>query len=465
MTQTNNVHEPSSPVQDRGAFDELAKAYGIDPMRPTPDGRAVKISQETRAKLLRALNVDMSAEIISGPDATNGRPSSPQTASVCFVPEFLSSDRVWGISLQLYELRSVRNWGIGDFEDLRVVIDLVASLGGDFIGLNPLHAPFLADVRRCSPYEPSSRLFLNPLYIAVDRLPGFQPVQDPQTIAALRDDDLVAYEAVASAKLAALRSMWTRSECGDGGVGDLAEFQSFVRDGGEPLRRHGLFEALSAHMVEIGYSAGWHAWPEEFWDPGSVAIGSFAAAHDDDVRFHLWLQWITHRQLQEAANHARAAGLRIGLYLDLAVGEALDGSATWSERDVYLTDATIGSPPDPFAPTGQDWHLAGLQPSQIASGENPPFQRMVTAAMKHAGAIRIDHAAALRRLFLVPVDATPSEGAYVSYPQEDMIRILAVRSVSLPYHRRRSGIAARWTPGRSDGSKYFVLSHTFLRAR
>ncbi|MGI2034197.1 4-alpha-glucanotransferase [Rhizobium panacihumi] len=426
MTQTDKVPDPSSPVLDRAVLDQLADEHGIDPLRPLPDGSEVKISQETVAKLLRALNVDMSAEITSKPEAEDGRPSARQTASTCFVPDFLSSERVWGVSLQLYELRSERNWGIGDFEDLRVMIDLVASLGGDFIGLNPLHAPFLADAGRCSPYEPSSRLFLNPLYIAVDRLPFFQPDADQhQAVASLRDTDLVAYEAVASAKLAALRSIWMRSACEDSGDMHLAEFRSFIDDGGEPLRRHALFEALSAHMVDSGYSAGWHTWPKAFQDPISPETVSFASKHDDEVRFHLWLQWITHRQLQEAANHARAAGLRIGLYLDLAVGEALDGSATWSERDIYLTDATIGSPPDPFAPNGQDWHLAGFQPGLIASGENPPFQRMVTAAMQYAGAIRIDHAAALRRLFLVPVERTPSDGAYVRYPREDLMGVLA----------------------------------------
>lgn len=429
MTQTYSTPERSPPDPERNVLDQLADAHGIDPVRPVPDGPPVQISQETKAKLLCAMDVDISLGPASELSAIHPRPPTSGTATACFIPEFLTGERVWGVSLQLYELRSERNWGIGDFEDLRVMIDLVAALGGDFIGLNPLHAPFLADAGRCSPYEPSGRLFLNPLYIAVDRLLGFEPNPDQQqTIAALRDTDLVDYEGVASAKLAALRSTWRRSTHEDGDCDGLAEFQAFVHDGGEPLRRHAIFEALSAHMVGSGFSAGWHAWPEAFQDPGSEAVVSFAQEHDDDVRFHLWLQWVTHRQLLEAASHARASGLRIGLYLDLAVGEALNGSATWSERAVYLTGAPIGSPPDPFAPDGQDWHLAGFQPSRIASGTNPPFEQMVTAAMHYAGAIRIDHAAALRRLFLVPIDGSPSDGAYVSYPQDDLIRILAETS-------------------------------------
>ncbi len=360
MMLTNTTPDPSSTGRDKNVVDRLADMHGIDPKRPTPDGKTVEVSHKTKTKLLRALNVDVTDEVTSTPDAECMRPSASNTASACFVPDFLSSERVWGVTLQLYELRSERNWGIGDFEDLRAMIDLVASLGGDFIGLNPLHAPFLADASRCSPYEPSSRLFLNPLYIAVDKLPGFKSYPDQQQkIAALRDTDLVDYQAIASTKLAALRSVWDRSAFHHS-VDDLSEFQSFVLDGGEALRRHAIFEALSAHMVERGFSAGWHTWPAEFRDPVSAGSVSFARKQDDAVRFHLWLQWVTHRQLQEAASHARVSGLRIGLYLDLAVGEALDGSATWSERTIYLTDATIGSPPDPFAPDGQDWHLAGF---------------------------------------------------------------------------------------------------------
>jgi 4-alpha-glucanotransferase len=415
--------------QSGNSLDRLALAHGIDLKRPTPDGQMTEISDDTMRKLLHALDVDLSDDVATDPGGAEAIPRDSTSAGICFLPDVLTSERVWGLSLQLYELRSQRNWGIGDFEDLRVMIDLVASLGGDFIGLNPLHAPFLADATRCSPYEPSSRLFLNPLYIALDRLPGFGPdTQQQATIKALRDTDLVDYEAVASAKLFALRAIWAQWKSIDSAEYRRTDFELFVRDGAEVLRRHALFEALSAHMVQSGFSAGWHSWPPEFQDPDAAAVASFTIAHDDDVRFHLWLQWVTHYQLSEASAHAHASGLRIGLYLDLAVGEALDGSATWSEREVYLTDATIGSPPDPFAPDGQDWHLAGFQPSRIAAGQKSPFERMVAVAMQYAGAIRIDHAAALRRLFLVPIDGTPADGAYVSYPQEDLIRILAEAS-------------------------------------
>ncbi|MEZ2223505.1 4-alpha-glucanotransferase [Rhizobium sp. RCC_161_2] len=415
-----------SPAE--GKLHRLALQHGIDPMLRSPDGQPVPVSDESIQRLLSALNVNVKGEE-EEPDVKFGSdaPSPcPDCAARCFLPEFLSQERVWGLSLQLYELRSGRNWGIGDFEDLKTMIDMVASQGGDFVGLNPLHAPFLADARRCSPYEPSNRLFLNPLYIAVDRLPGFQDSEQSQKArAALRKGNLVDYNRVSAAKLGALRSLWSNREGGDPGESLTGrEFENFVFEKGESLKKHAIFEALSAEMVRRGFTAGWHGWPQQYQDVHAPAVVAFANDFQEDVQFHIWLQWVAHQQMLEVVAHARSV-LRIGLYLDLAVGEALDGSATWSEPDIYLSGATVGSPPDPFAPNGQDWHLAGFQTSRIASGDNPPFKRMVATAMRYAGAIRIDHAAALRRLFLVPVDSNPADGAYVAYPQEALLRILA----------------------------------------
>lgn len=309
--------------------------------------------------------------------------------------------------------------------------DFVGSLGGDFIGLNPLHAPFLADPDRCSPYEPSNRQQLNPFYIAVDKVPGFKARPDlDRNLEELRHTELVDYVRIAQAKLGALHDIW--KIWGSTGDDDPAypprDFDAFIKQRGEVLHGHALFETISAFMGERGSGTGWQAWPEEFQNRESEAVAEFAAEHEDEIRFHMWLQWLAHRQLTRAADRARRAGLRIGLYLDLAVGEAIDGSATWSEREVYISEATVGSPPDPFATEGQDWHLAAVHPSAIASGENSPYRRMVTAAMRYAGAIRIDHAAALRRLFLVPLNSRPDSGAYVDYPQEDLLQILSEAS-------------------------------------
>ncbi len=178
-------------------------------------------------------------------------------------------------------------------------------------------------------------------------------------------------------------------------------------------------------MGKSGHGTGWKTWPPEYRRRDSDEVVELADAQADTIRFHMWLQWLAHQQLTQAAAVTRRAGLRIGLYLDLAVGEAIDGSATWSEIEAYISDATVGSPPDPFATDGQDWHLAALHPMAIASRTDSPFRRMVSAAMRYAGAIRIDHAAALRRLFLVPLDSAPDSGAYVNYPQDKLLQILS----------------------------------------
>ncbi|MGR9460013.1 4-alpha-glucanotransferase (plasmid) [Rhizobium leguminosarum] len=410
-------------------LDKLARRHGISPTRPSPDNREVAISGETKRKILSALKIDLpgAADHETGAMRREPKPAAKKIAR-SFLPEFLSSTRVWGVSLQLYELRSGRNWGIGDFEDLADMADLLGSLGADFIGLTPLHAPFLADPERCSPYEPSSRQHLNPLYIAVDRLPGFacSPELERQ-LASLRQTDLVDYAGVAQIKLRVLRDLWLAwRQCRviDEAY-DPADFDAFIAQGGNSLRLHALFECLSLSMVERGAGAGWQRWPADFQRFDSAAVAEFERGHAEDVRFHMWLQWLAHRQLMQAADRAGKAGLRIGLYLDLAVGEAVDGSATWSEPDIYVSKATIGSPPDPFAIDGQDWHLAGYLPSAIAAGDMSPFRRMLSAAMRYADAIRIDHAAALRRLFLVPLGSRPDGGAYVRYPQDRLLQILA----------------------------------------
>lgn len=395
------------------ALNALAQSHGIALTRPEPDGTEVPISDETKRKLLSALNVDVDAASSSTP--------------LCFLPDFLDEAPAWGLSIQLYELRSSRNWGIGDFADLANLCDMAAGWGADFIGLNPLHAPFLADPARCSPYEPSNKRWLNPLYIAVDKLPGWTISKEQEAaLAALRKASLIDYVQVANLKLSALRTYWQAWRKGELGPNSLQlpQFESFEREGGESLRLHALFEVISAEQVSQGGSVGWRNWPEELHDPQSPAVQEFAQSRLAEVEFHSWLQWIAHLQLTHAAEAAHMAGLRIGLYLDLAVGEALDGSATWSERDLYVSSASIGGPPDPWAISGQDWRLAAFLPDKIADGDQSPYRLMLDSAMRYAGAIRIDHAAALSRLFLVPSDGTPADGAYVDYPKADLLRVL-----------------------------------------
>ncbi|MGF9692438.1 4-alpha-glucanotransferase [Rhizobium sp. 0TCS1.26] len=405
--------KPADPQASR--LDDLARKHGIAFTRPEPDGTEVPISTETKRRILAALNVSVDGETV---------PDGP----ICFLPQVLADRRVWGLSLQLYELRSSRNWGIGDFADLWEMAGIAGEMGADFIGLNPLHAPFLADAARCSPYEPSNRRWLNPLYIAVDQVPGFQPRDAlAKELERLRQTDLIDYAAVADVKLQELRRLWQAWRSGGGAKApyEADAFETFQTDGGRSLRLHAVFETLSAHSAAGKGSIGWRQWPAELQSPDSPAVQDFAQSRTDEIEFHSWLQWVAHVQLTQSAEACREAGLQIGLYLDLAVGEALDGSATWSEPDIYVSSASIGGPPDPWAVDGQDWRLAAFLPSVIAAGDQSPYRVMLDAAMRYAGAIRIDHAAALSRLFLVPFDASPADGAYVNYPKEALLQVLS----------------------------------------
>ncbi|MEM7643037.1 MAG: 4-alpha-glucanotransferase [Pseudomonadota bacterium] len=327
----------------------------------------------------------------------------------CHLPRSLRDAPGWGVFCQLYELRSERNWGIGDFADLAHLAHVCWTAGADFLGINPVHALFLSDPERASPFSPSSRRFLNPIYIAPDLLGCARP-------AGLPDGDLVDYAAVTRAKMRALRAAFDSDVPG-------AALESYVAQGGAALRRHALFEAISAR-----HPGGWHAWPEALRDPGAPDVAAFARDHAGDVRFHLWLQWVAERQLDAAQAAAREAGMRLGLYLDLAVGTALDGSATWTGADAMLPGVTVGAPPDVFSQDGQNWLLAAPSPAALRDADLAPFRAMIAAQLDHAGALRIDHAMALWQLFLIPEDGQPSEGTHLRYPFAQMLRVLAEES-------------------------------------
>jgi 4-alpha-glucanotransferase len=399
----------------------LARHHGLV-APPDEDGNwPDDLAPETIGSILAAIGLEADAD-----DAGYAIPPAPlklptQAARRCFVPAWFGTERAWGVALQLYELRSDANWGIGDFRDLARFVEIAAKAGADFVGLNPLHALFLSEPDRCSPFSPSSRLFLNPLYIAVDAVEGFEPdTSDLAIISTLRAAGHVNYGSVAALKLRVLRQIWE-----SGRPDSDPALQSFLRAGGEALHRHSLFEALSAHMVAEGRSAGWLDWPVDLQDPDGDAVRDFEAAHESDVRFHAWLQFIADRQLKDAADAARHAGMRIGLYLDMAVGEAPDGSAAWSYRRDYIDGARVGAPPDMFTADGQDWGLTALSPLRLRATNADLLRATYQAAMRHAGAIRLDHAMGIWQIFLVPDGKTPKDGAYVRQPIQAILSLLA----------------------------------------
>ncbi|MBB3233775.1 4-alpha-glucanotransferase [Phyllobacterium endophyticum] len=408
-------------------IDLLAAQHGISREYEGADGVRRLAPHDTKLKLLKALGVDPETP---GGEAHLGSTDCPHQESLrCFLPDWLESARCWGISLQLYELRSARNWGIGDFADLLKAIQLFANAGADFIGLNPLHALFLAEPERNSPFSPSNRRFLNPLYISVPNVPGYQPVADElEECERIREGDLVDYGGVAALKVRALRRLWARWR-DEIGARELAkDFERFQDDNGPELRAHALFESLSSEMTRRGHGAGWKSWPKQFQNRETPAVRSYASTHAGDVNFHMWLQWLAKQQLDVAQKEARRLGMRVGLYLDFAVGEAPDGSATWINRDAYIEGFNIGAPPDFFSAIGQDW---GLVPPSPAALLNPhgTWANLLGRTMSNGGALRLDHAMSLRQLFLVPNGEPASSGTYLRYPFRILLEHLAKASL------------------------------------
>jgi 4-alpha-glucanotransferase len=404
-------------------LDELARSHGIQTRYISEHDEPTDIPDEAKRGLLKVLRIDPESGAI-GDFATKKHEATRR----CALPTGMCDRRAWGLACQLYGLRSSRNLGIGDFEDLAHLAELAARAGAAFLGVNPLHALFLADPRRVSPYSPSTRRFLNPLYIAVDRLPGGEGAisalreDDPAAFAGL-DADLVEYGAAASLKARLLRRLFDeRNAESEQGL------ESFRKENGDSLRSFALFEAISAHETRAGGHAGWKGWPGDLQHRHGEAAARFECEHANDVRFHEWLQFIADRQLAHTQARARAAGMRIGLYLDFAVGVAPDGADTWADPDLTVRDARVGSPPDLFNAEGQDWGLAPLSPEVLAARGYAPLAEAYDASMRHAGAIRIDHAMGLARLWWIPASGKAAGGGYVRYPLGAMIDTVAAAS-------------------------------------
>ena len=424
---------------NRSRLDQLAEAHGVQLGYHAEGGEWRTASDDEKRAVLRVMGIAAGSDDAIAQSLAQA-PTPPQRAIVapedvlCYLPDWLVDHRAWGVTCQLYGLRSARNQGIGDFEDLARLAEDLAVQGADFIGVNPLHALFTADPERCSPFSPSNRRFINPLYIALDEIhvTTAVPTVDETARARLSAAQQISYREVASLKMKALRSLWQKLVADESSwaPGSRARFDAFVESGGEALQMHARFEALSHFMVANGNSAGWQGWPESYRDCHNEAVQRFATENADEVRFHLWLQWVADAQLADAARRARAAGMRIGLYLDFAVGTAPDGSATWSNPALVVAGASIGAPPDSFFEHGQDWGLAPLSPTVLRQQEFVPYRTELESVMRHAGAIRIDHAMGLHRLYWIPHGGSPETGCYVLYPVADMVRALAAASVA-----------------------------------
>ena len=357
-----------------------------------------------------------------------------------YQPKLLANGgRMNGLTMHLYSLRSERNWGIGDFTDLLNLMKYAAEKKLDFVGINPLHALFTSKPAFASPYSPSSREWLNPIYLDIEKVGAFtyneqlknwlaQP-KIRQRIAALRITETVTYTAVWACKRDALHMAFNAFEqdtC-EAAANERAAFEAFVLEKGKALQGFGLFEALDQYYSLPG-QVGWQSWPSEFHQPDGEAVEKFARSHEREIRFYMWLQWLCAEQLREVNQAAAEYGVKLGIYGDLAVGVARGSADTWLNCQDYCMDVSVGAPPDPLGPTGQNWDLPPLNPLMLKHTGYEKFAHLLRENMRLYGVLRIDHVMALCRLWWVLNGKTADFGAYVHYDAEVMFAILALES-------------------------------------
>jgi len=331
--------------------------------------------------------------------------------------------RVWGLAVQLYTLRSRRNWGIGDFGDLERMCEIAGDAGASLVGINPLHASHRSDPEAASPYAPTSRRFLNWLAIDIEALAEARDSDVQHYIGSVSDDlatlrakPFVDYTGVAMVKAPALKLCFAALS-----GGRTEAFASYVAAGGEALRRFAIHEALVARYGRNGAH-----WPAALRSGESEAIETFAREEPRAIDFSMYLQWCASEQLDRVAAIARSHG--VALYRDLAVGVESGGSEAWGDTD-YVTTASVGAPPDLLNTRGQDWGLPPLSPVTLERDAYAAFAALLADNMRDAGALRIDHAMSLMRLFWIPRGGQPADGAYVSYPFDDLLAIVCRESV------------------------------------
>jgi len=358
----------------------------------------------------------------------------------CWLPEGLQAgERWWGITAQMYALRSGRSWGIGDFTDLCSLVQLGAAQGAAFVGVSPLHALRTEHPEQASPYSPSSRLALNAMHIDVSAVPEFAHCAAAQALVAesgfqqrlqaVRGSATVRYGEVAALKEPVLALLWqefrTRHWQNPAGRTERGQsFDAFMAEHRATLGRHAVYEAIQlALRAEDPMVWGWPAWPQALQDPDGEAVQHFASAQSDAVAARYWLQWLAHGQLAAALEQARAS-MALGLYCDLAVGASDGGSETWMWPGLHARGMNVGAPPDPLSAQGQDWGLPPVNPVALTAARFVPFRQLLGSVMRHAGALRMDHAMALMRLYW----NSPQGGTYVRYPLEALVAVMAVES-------------------------------------
>ena len=363
-------------------------------------GNWTPLSEATRRSLIEAMGGDPDGE----PPAVDVAPTGDRVT--CTDPP---RDRIWGLAVQLYAARSRASWGIGDLADLRTLGAWSAGRGARVLLVNPLDAVAPVTPRETSPYKPTTRRFLDPIYLAVREVPGAADVDLSdldERGRALNDERTIDRDAVWALKQEALRRIWDEVPA----VRDDEELAAF-REVHAPT-----LDQFAAYLLAVGeHGANVHDWPEQLRSADGDAVRELAAT--DEAAFHVWQQHCLDRQLA-------AAGAEIGLLRDLPVGFDPDGFDAWTWRELLATGVTIGAPPDQLGPQGQDWELPAFVPWKLAHAGFEPLRQTLDAETRHAAGLRIDHVLGLFRLFWIPPGGTPAEGAYVRQPTEALLNVV-----------------------------------------
>ncbi|MDT8905750.1 4-alpha-glucanotransferase [Pseudomonas prosekii] len=341
--------------------------------------------------------------------------------------------RAWGLSAQLYALRRPGDGGFGDTQALEELARTAGERGADALAISPIHAMFSSDTGRYSPYSPSSRLFLNSLYAAPGTILGERALRTAidatgltNQLRHLEDQPLVDWPVAAEAKQKILRALYDGFNQGEHPLHE--DFASFRHSSGEALENHCRFEALQAERAARGESLDWREWPEQWRNPRSPTLARFAEENADEIGFYAFCQWLIARCLERAQSAAKSSGMGIGLIADLAVGADGAGSQAWSRQDELLASLTVGAPPDILNRSGQGWGISAFSPEGLVRNGFRAFIEMLRANFAHAGGLRIDHVMGLQRLWVIPNGAPPTDGAYLYYPVDDLLRLLALES-------------------------------------
>ncbi len=361
------------------------------------------------------------AKIISTPDK-------------CYLP---NSDKIKGLSIQLYSLVSEKNWGIGDFTDLRNLIKQAPIFGLDFIGLNPINLLYLDSPQFANPYRAASRTFINPLYVDISAVyeyetnPNIKKHVKSESFQArikkAKESNIVNYKLVTELKLEVTRMLFdafmkkNTAQHNSRGF----EFENFCEHHRKDLEKIATYQALSAHFAKKD-KRGCSHWPKDYQTPYSKKVKEFVSKNSYEISYYMYLQWIAYEQFQETYNLAKNVGMKVGLYADLPTGSTIGGAEIWENQNDYITDVNVGFPIDKDYKKSENWQISPISPVALKEKQYEPFIKVIRKYMRYAGAIRFDHIMQIKQMYWI---LKGGKGAMVKYPMDELLGIIALESV------------------------------------